>query len=106
MAMSGNDGRRTRPPGIGEFLFNELRQAFQDIRQKVVEEGWFSRVTTPKPVVELGREPIEEPVHGQREIAPEYRPSFDDLYRPMERSPEAREHGREHSHQHDIDIER
>jgi len=36
-----------RPPGLFAFLFGELGRAITDIRQRVVEEGWFGRVTTP-----------------------------------------------------------
>jgi hypothetical protein len=42
---------RDRGGGLLAFLFDELRGALQDIRQKVVEEGWFGRVVTPRPVV-------------------------------------------------------
>ena len=45
-------GERGRSQSLGEFLFSELRQAFQDIRQKVVEEGWFGRVVSAAPVVD------------------------------------------------------
>jgi hypothetical protein len=36
-----------------DALFNELRNAFQDVRQKVVEEGWFGRVVTAALVIEV-----------------------------------------------------
>jgi len=39
--------------GIFDFLFQEAAHAVQDIRQKVVEEGWFGRVVTAAPVVEM-----------------------------------------------------
>ena len=56
--MSGD--RHPTSQGILGFLFDERRGAIQDIRQRVVEEGWFGRVVTAAPVVEvdhsLGRE--------------------------------------------------
>jgi hypothetical protein len=106
--MSGNAEKRAKPPGIGEFLFNELRHAFQDIRQKVVEEGWFGRVVTAAPVIELGK---DQPVSDDRErasespiVAPEHRPTFEELWGPRERSPDSRQ--QERQHQHNMDIER
>jgi len=41
--------------GFLAFLFDEVRSAIQDVRQKAVEEGWFGRVTTPEPVVRADR---------------------------------------------------
>lgn len=94
--MSGNADKGAKPPGIVEFLFNELRHAFQDIRQKLVEEGWFGRVTTARPVVEVSK---EQPLTDDRELARqsrmadlERRPTFEELWGPRERSPEAAEH--------------
>jgi hypothetical protein len=96
-------GGRSRPPGIGQYLLNELRQAFRDIRQKVVEEGWFGRVVSPEPVVE-----VERPLTADRDAfygsdhhplsAPgdsiERRPTFDELWKPRERDAERPvEHG-------------
>ena len=43
MAGRGED----RPAGVFAYLLNEVGRAFTDIRQRVVEEGWFGRVTTP-----------------------------------------------------------
>lgn len=75
--------RGERPPSIGEYLFAELRQAFQDIRQKVIEEGWFGRVVTAAPVVEVS------PLEQERVVEPsgpaEQRRSFEELWRPAER---------------------
>lgn len=36
-----------KPEGLFAFLFAEIGRAFQDVRQRVVEEGWFGRITTP-----------------------------------------------------------
>lgn len=47
MGSGQDDG--SRRAGLGTFLFDEIRRAFQDIRQRVVEEGWFGRITTPLP---------------------------------------------------------
>lgn len=92
--MSEDAGRRTKPVGIAEFLFNELRQAFQDVRQKVVEEGWFGRVVTAAPVVELGKETPE--AHDSRR---EHRPTFEELWgtRPAPTETE---------HQQEVDLDR
>jgi hypothetical protein len=87
-------GGRSRPPGIAQYLLNELRQAFRDMRQKVVEEGWFGRVVSPEPVVE-----VERPLTANRDAfygsdhhplsAPgdsiEDRLSFENLWRARER---------------------
>jgi hypothetical protein len=78
-----------------EFLFNELRQSFQDVRQKLVEEGWFGRVTTAKPVVEVQPDhadvaPSNSP--SAREILDERRPSFDDQWSPTDRFESAIDH--------------
>ncbi len=54
--MSSEPNKPARPLGIAEFLFAEIRSAFQDMRQKVLEEGWFGRVVTPAPVIEVGKE--------------------------------------------------
>ncbi len=100
--MSGDNSGRNRPQGIGEFLFNEIRSAFQDIRQKVVEEGWFGRVTTPKPVVGLGKDGPEAIGLGKRptihEGLGERRPSFEEQWAPRERSKEAADIQKEHGH--------
>lgn len=90
-----------RPLGLGEFLFAELRQAFQDIRQKAVEEGWFGRVVTAAPVVEVDRSLSGErgglhgddhqPLNSDHSATSERRPSFEELWGPREpqdRSPE------------------
>ena len=99
--MSGETNGR-RPPGIGEFLFNEIRSAFQDVRQKVLEEGWFGRVTTPKPVVGLGKDGPEAIGLGNRptihEGLGERRPSFEEQWAPRERSREAADIQKEHGH--------
>lgn len=81
--MSRETRERTKPSGLGEFLFNELRQAFQDIRQKVVEEGWFGRVTTAKPVVEIPFQALEGDSAGH-DLSHERRPSFEELWAPKE----------------------
>jgi hypothetical protein len=100
--MGKDANERAKPQGIGEFLFNEIRSAFQDIRQKVVEEGWFGRVTTPKPVVGVGREGPEAIGLGDRatihEGLGERSPSFEELWAPRERSTDAAEIQKEHGH--------
>ena len=99
--MSQNERGRSRPQGLAEFLFNELRHAFQDVRQKLVEEGWFGRVTTAKPVVEVHRDHTEPIVPGDRahEIPNERRHSFEELWSPKDRT----EHAPERAPEHDID---
>ena len=68
--------RSAPPEGTGFFdsLFEVLRQAFDDIRHKVVEEGWFGRQVTgdmPKPSEGLGWDIPQR--------------SFDELWAPAER---------------------
>lgn len=77
MSRSASGGGR--PPGIGEYLFAELRQAFQDVRQKVIEEGWFGRVVTAAPVIEQGH---EVQAAGEREGPVGRSASFDELWKP------------------------
>lgn len=103
--MSGDAGERQKPPGMVQYLFAELRQGFQDIRQKVIEEGWFGRVVTAAPVVEVDRSLTanrdafygsdHHPL-GASGDSIERRPTFEELWRPRERDvgPEiAPEHG-------------
>jgi hypothetical protein len=103
--MNGDQSGRTKPPSIGEFLFNEIRSAFQDVRQKVLEEGWFGRVVTPAPVIEVGKEGPEAIGLGNRPTIHEglgqRRPSFEEQWAPRERSAEPREV--EKSPSHDLD---
>lgn len=108
--MSGD--QRPKSQGIVSFLFDELRGAIQDIRQKVVEEGWFGRVVTAAPVVEvdhgLGRErgglysDDHRPLAAGDPAEPERRPSFEELWKPQ--SPG--EHAAEAKKDHGIDIDR
>jgi hypothetical protein len=83
---------------MADFLFNEWRQAIQDIRQKVVEQGWFGRVTTPKPVVEMPFQTIE--TNSPTDPAQERRPSFEEQWAPKDRTEAPRDRAPEH------DIER
>ena len=100
--MSRETRDRTRPPGLGEFLFNELRQAFQDIRQKVVEEGWFGRVVSAAPVIEMDREPRSDPMPQQAEgLREQSGRSFDELWAPREPAKTARD-----VPSHEIEIDR
>ncbi len=83
-------GERSKPQGIGEFLINELRQAFQDVRQKVLEEGWFGRVVTAAPVIEMDRDQFADgPVLHQEDALswPARQGGFDELWAPREPSP-------------------
>lgn len=58
-----------------DFLFREAANAIQDVRQKVVEEGWFGRVVTAAPVIEVEKlgegglppegDPVSMLVHGR-----------------------------------------
>lgn|GEM_PF-3304752 len=103
--MSDGDKGRTKPLGLGEFLFNEIRSAFQDVRQKVLEEGWFGRVVTPAPVIEVGKEGPEAIGLGNRPTIHdglgERRQSFEELWAP--RAPDAPKPELDKSHGHDID---
>ncbi len=68
--MSNGKGQEPGPRGVLSYLFGELGRAVQDIRQRVVEEGWFGRITTP-----LQRD------HTPASHAPAERPiTFDDLW--------------------------
>ena len=88
------DNERPNSQGILGFLFDELRSAMQDIRQKVVEEGWFGRVVSPAPVVEmdrsLGRErgglysDDHRPALTVGAATPKRAPSFEELWKPRE----------------------
>lgn len=82
MGCPMGQGEHHRPQSIGEFLLNELRQAFQDVRQKVLEEGWFGRVVTAAPVVEMDR---SESPPTQTGSLSDRRPSFEELWEPRER---------------------
>ena len=89
---------RGKPEGLGEFLLGELRRAFQDIRQRVVEEGWFGRVTTPYQRNAVDHGPAREgAVEPQREL------SFDDLYGHRREGQVA---APEHDPEHDRGIDR
>jgi hypothetical protein len=100
--MSGDQSGRNKPPSIGEFLFNEIRSAFQDVRQKVIEEGWFGRVVTPAPVIEVGKEGPEAIGLGNRPTIHEglgqRRPSFEEQWAPRERSAETADIQKTHGH--------
>ncbi|MGH9808112.1 MAG: hypothetical protein ACRD9W_12785 [Terriglobia bacterium] len=109
--MQGEEKAGRRPLGLVEYLFAELRQAFQDIRQKFVEEGWFGRVVTAAPVVEMDRAQIEglkpegkPPVGEDLDVLDRLarNPTFDDIWAPRERSDADREQERAH----EIDIDR
>lgn len=39
-----------RPPSVSDVLFNEMRNATRDVRQKLFEEAWFGRVINVDPV--------------------------------------------------------
>ena len=102
MVSENNTGKK--PLGIAEYLMAELRQAFQDIRQKVAEEGWFGRVVTAAPVVEMDRAQIEgrgEPgITLGSSTAEKAVASFDELWAPRERDAP-----REFDQAHDISID-
>ncbi len=105
--MQRDDGGRSRPLGLAAYLFAELRQAFQDIRQKAVEEGWFGRVVSAAPVVEMDRA-AERGIHGDTQPSPmahdrseDRRPSFEERWAPQERA----EHAQDRAPEHDIGIE-
>ncbi len=94
---------RRKPEGFAEFLFNELRYALRDIRQKVVEEGWFIRIVTapdeargPEPA-ELYGDDLRPAWSAGAEATPERRMSFEERWA-VKDGPEApadigKEHG-------------
>jgi len=66
------------------------------MRQKVVEEGWFGRVVTAAPVVEVDRALTQDAaasLYGDDHSplksgpTPAVRPSFEELWAPREASP-------------------
>jgi hypothetical protein len=73
--MSNDEEHRARPASIAASLFDEVRRAIQDIRQRVVEEGWFGRITTP-----LQRDHHSIGQTGPEAPAPERGASFEDLW--------------------------
>lgn len=100
--MSADNGQKSRPPGIFAYLLNELRQGWQDIRQKVVEEEWFGRVVTAAPVMEV-----------ERDIAPEHdqalpgRRPFEEQWAPREPGLDRDDdHDHHHQQQPDLGIDR
>jgi len=103
--MSGDAGERHRPPGVMQYLFAELRQGFQDIRQKVIEEGWFGRVVTAAPVVEVERSLTQDrdtffgsdhPPLSAHEIQGSRRQTFEELWSPEDRCESAIDHVPDH----------
>ncbi len=90
---------------IFDFLFREAAQAIQDVRQKVVEEGWFGRVVTAAPVIEIEKlgEMSAADLYGRGPaIEPPQTASFEELWAPRERGVDAS--GPEQGH--DLSIDR
>lgn len=74
---------RGKGQGFFEALFAELRYAVQDVRQKLVEEGWFGRVVSAKPVIEMHQSPStpREALYGRDLANPlDRRPSFEEQW--------------------------
>ncbi len=89
-----------KPEKFGQSIGEELNYARDDIRQKVVEQGWSGKETTPS-------SSLDELYGGPQPEAPklqdgELRQSrLDDLYgAPAPEAPDA-----EYGHEHGIDIE-
>ncbi len=109
--MSGRDRSQE---SLADALFGELRGAFRDIRQKLIEEGWFGRVVSAKPVVEVNQAaPAEPGIQGASRRtefddalsrAPDepFEPpkSFEDLWMPHETEHQRRQRQRG---EHDMD---
>jgi hypothetical protein len=81
--------------GLLDFIFAEIGQGIADVRQRVVEEGWFGRAS-PQSVSADSFTPSEMTLqHGQEPTA--YRqPSFEELWAPNARSdisPDPIDHG-------------
>jgi hypothetical protein len=91
--MQQNEGKK--PIGVGAYLLAELRHAFQDMRQKVIEEGWFGRVVTAAPVIEMARDAAA--LHGDDHSpfkSAERRPSFEEQWAVRDKAePASPEHG-------------
>ncbi len=108
--MPKNEGQK--PASLGAYLFAELRHAFQDMRQKVIEEGWFGRVVTAAPVIEadtaLGAESAYDKdrrsVFGDdsflRNASATDAPSFDERWATRDHAPA------ETPHDQDLGIDR
>jgi hypothetical protein len=97
----GEDAKGRKPLSVADYLWGELRQAFQDVRQKLVEEGWFGRVVTAAPVVEMERDQSPENASRNAPAQPERdHPSFDEMWAVREHasSPAMPEHGMEIEH--------
>lgn len=79
--------------GFGS-VFEEIARAFEDIRHKVVEEGWFGRQVTGSDLPQSSAEELgwEMP-----------KPSFDELWAPIERDDPPAAHAPEHE---GLDMER
>lgn len=90
-----------QPAGILEFLFGEMRSAVQDIRGKLIDEGWFGRRAAPPSQFDAS------PLGWHREPsgvdAGPPRQSFDEAWAPRERGDAAREL---EAPAHDVGIER
>lgn len=71
--------------GLFDALFSGIGDAIADIRQRVVEEGWFGRIVTGDPVEVTRRS-------DYRDIQPEGR-SFEEMWEAdPEHLPEALDH--------------
>lgn len=72
-----------QPAGIFDFLFGEMRSAVQDVRSKLIDEGWFGRRAAPPsqldaPSLGWHREPTGTSAGPPRQ-------SFEEAWAPRER---------------------
>jgi len=89
-----SEPNRPEPSGFFDMLFGLLREAFADIRHKVVEEGWFGRQVTddtPSAIDWLAKHYPNDPeiwvLDEPSQVAPfeVAQKSFDKLWAPADR---------------------
>ncbi|MDO8381021.1 hypothetical protein [Phenylobacterium sp.] len=88
--------------GIADFLFGQFRDAVQDIRSKLVDEGWFGRRSAPPGGMDLARDWSGPSVHETPGRLPSS-PSFEEQWAPCERGDPAPDPG---APSHDIGVDR
>lgn len=68
-----------QPAGILEILFGEMRSAVQDIRSKLIDEGWFGRRAGASPQQNLARDWGGPSIHDQPGLSIS-RPPFEEQW--------------------------
>ena len=79
----------TKPSGFFEALFAALGSIFDDVRGKVVEEGWFGRqVSEAADISPIKAPDITPPNEPAGAVWEPPKRSIDELWAPAERSPD------------------